>query len=46
MVPFYQFESNYPMIEDSSGLIPVLVPIERVAVAIDDDEFTVSADII
>jgi len=46
MVPFYQFESNYPMIEDSTGLIPVLVPVEKLAVAVDDDELTVSADIL
>jgi len=46
MVPFYQFESNYPMISDSSGLIPVLVPIERVTVAVNDDELTLSADVL
>jgi len=45
MVPFYQFEDPFPIIEDSSGLIPVLVPVENVAVVVDDDEFTVSADI-
>lgn len=46
MVPFYQFENPYPMIEDSSGLIPVLVPIENVAVVVNDDEFVASADIV
>ncbi|MCY2951699.1 MAG: hypothetical protein NTU53_06940 [Planctomycetota bacterium] len=46
MVPFYQFESNYPMIEDASGLIPVLVPVENVAVTINDDELTMLADIL
>jgi hypothetical protein len=45
MVPFYQFETPYPMIKDSSGLIPVLVPVEGVAVGVDDDEFVVSSDI-
>jgi hypothetical protein len=45
MVPFYQFEDPYPMIEDSSGLLPVLVPVENVAVVVNDDEFTLSADI-
>jgi len=34
------------MIEDSTGLIPVLVPVEKLAVAVDDDELTVSADIL
>jgi hypothetical protein len=45
MVPFYQFEDPYPMIEDGSGLIPVLVPVEAVAIVVNDDEFVVSADI-
>jgi hypothetical protein len=45
MVPFYQFEDPYPMIEDTSGLLPVLVPVENVAVVVNDDEFTLSADI-
>ena len=45
MVPFYQFEDPFPMINDSSGLIPVLVPVENVAVVVNDDEFVLSADI-
>lgn len=45
MVPFYQFEDPYPMIADSSGLLPVLVPVENVAVVVNDDEFVLSADI-
>jgi hypothetical protein len=46
MVPVFQFESNYPIITDASGLIPVLVPVEHLAVVVDDDELTVAADII
>jgi len=46
MVPFFQFETPYPMIEDSSGLIPVLVPVESIAVTVNDDEFILSADIL
>ncbi|HXU15722.1 MAG TPA: hypothetical protein VN708_11400 [Terriglobales bacterium] len=45
MVPFYQFEDPFPMIEDSSGLLPVLVPVENVSVVVNDDEFVMSADI-
>jgi len=45
MVPFYQFEDPLPMIDDSSGLIPVLVPVQNVAVVVNDDEFVLSADI-
>jgi hypothetical protein len=45
MVPFYQFEDPFPMIDDASGLIPVLVPVENVAVTVNDDEFVMSADI-
>jgi len=45
MVPFYQFEDPFPMIEDSSGLLPVLVPVEHVAVVVNGDEFVMSADI-
>ncbi|HXH85463.1 MAG TPA: hypothetical protein VNI35_01475 [Nitrospira sp.] len=45
MVPFYQFEDPYPIIEDSSGLLPVLVPVENVTVVVNDDEFVASADI-
>jgi hypothetical protein len=45
MVPFYQFEDPYPMIEDASGLIPVLVPVQNVGVVVNDDEFVLSADI-
>jgi hypothetical protein len=33
------------MIEDSSGLLPVLVPVENVSVVVNDDEFVMSADI-
>jgi hypothetical protein len=46
MVPFFQFETPYPMIKDSSGLIPVLVPVENIAVTVNDDEFTLAADIL
>ena len=46
MVPFYQFETPYPMIKDSSGLIPVLVPVENVGVTINTQEFAVGADIL
>jgi hypothetical protein len=46
MVPFYQFESNYPMMEDGSGLIPVLVSVDGVKVVVNDDELTVSANIL
>jgi hypothetical protein len=46
MVPFYKFETPYPMIEDGSGLIPVLVPVENVGVGITTQEFIVSADIL
>lgn len=46
MVPFYQFESPYPIIEDNSGLIPVLVPVEKLNVTINDKEFIVGADIL
>ena len=45
MVPFYQFEDPYPMIEDTSGLIPVLVPVENVTVAINNPELVISADL-
>ena len=45
MVPFYQFEDPFPMIEDSSGLLPVLVPVENVVVTVNDQEFVLSADI-
>jgi len=45
MVPFYQFEDPFPMIEDSSGLLPFLVPVENVSVVVNDDEFVMSADI-
>jgi len=46
MVPFYQFETPYPMIKDTSGLIPVLVPVENLAININDVEFAVGADIL
>jgi hypothetical protein len=46
MVPFLQFETPYPIIKDNSGLIPVLVPVENIAVTVDDVEFVVSADIL
>jgi hypothetical protein len=46
MVPFYQFETPYPMIEDTSGLIPVLVPVENLGIVINDQEFIVQADIL
>jgi hypothetical protein len=46
MVPFFQFETPYPMIKDTSGLIPVLVPVESVAVTVDTNEFVVGADIL
>ena len=45
MVPFYQFEDPFPMIDDTSGLLPVLVPVENVAVTVNDVEFVMSADI-
>jgi hypothetical protein len=46
MVPFYQFETPYPMLKDNSGLIPVLVPVDNLLVAVNDTEFTVSVDIL
>lgn len=46
MVPFYQFETPYPIIEDTSGLIPVLVPVENLSVTIDTQEFVLGADIL
>ena len=45
MVPFVQFEDPFPMIEDASGLIPVLVPVNNVAVVVNDDEFALAADL-
>jgi hypothetical protein len=45
MVPFYQFEDPFPIIDDTSGLLPVLVPVENVAALVNDDEFVMSADI-
>ena len=46
MVPIFQFEDPFPMIEDSSGLIPVLVPVGNLAVTVNDDEFVLAADIL
>lgn len=45
IVPVYQFENPYPVIEDSSGLIPVLIGIEKLSTVIDDNEFVLSANI-
>jgi hypothetical protein len=46
MVPVYQFETPYPFLDDSSGLIPVLVPVEKVNVTVNDDELVLAADIL
>jgi len=45
IVPVYQFENPYPVIEDSSGLIPVLIGVEKLSTVIDDNEFVLSANI-
>jgi hypothetical protein len=46
LVPFFQFETPYPAIVDNSGLIPVLVPVENLAITVNDDEFTVACDLL
>jgi hypothetical protein len=47
MWPVFKFEDPYPMIEDTSGLIAVLVPVENVSVAISAPrEVVISADIL
>ena len=43
--PIFEFEDPYPIMSASSGLIPVLLPIDNVATDITDDEFVISADI-
>lgn len=46
MVPFFQFEDPYPMIDDGGPLIPVLVPVGNLNVTVNDDEFVLAADIL
>lgn len=47
MWPVFKFEDPYPMIEDNSGLIAVLVPVENVGVAISaPQEVVISANIL
>lgn len=46
MVPVYQFETPYPFLDDGSGLIPVLVPVENLNITVNDDEFVLAADIL
>jgi hypothetical protein len=47
MWPVFKFEDPYPMIDDNSGMIAVLVPVENVAVAISaPQEIVISADIL
>ena len=47
MWPVFKFEDPYPMLEDNSGLIALLVPVENVAVAVNaPQEVVISADIL
>jgi hypothetical protein len=47
MWPVFKFEDPFPMIDDTSGLIAVLVPIENVALAISaPQEVVISANIL
>jgi hypothetical protein len=43
--PLYEFEDPYPILPASGVLIPVKIPIEGLAVQVNDDEMVLSADV-
>jgi len=43
--PFFEFENPYPIMEATSDLIPVLMPVANIQTDITDTEFVISADI-
>ena len=43
--PFHEVEDPFPILEASGLLIPVKVPLRNVAVAVNDDEMVLSADV-
>lgn len=43
--PIFEIEDPYPIMPSSGGLIPVLVPIEKIETDITNTEFVISADI-
>lgn len=43
--PIFEVEDPYPALGYSNGLIPVKIPLRNMAVAIDSDEMTLTADV-